>query len=171
MNMITALGCTPAAAVRGYLLEALAASDCYALVAVEGLSSDCLLVRECDVMIATTSAATPMFRGAVEQIATARREDVLLLRVGDPEDGLLRVEVDLTLAALPGIWVENGLRIWTDYATRWLVPEAFGPSVLVSSDGLHLELVPPYATLAQRDAGIARAEHEMARLAVPAGVR
>jgi hypothetical protein len=170
MNSKSPLGCTPASAVRGYILEALDASNSYDLTAVPGLPPGSIVVPECDVIIAATTAPEPCYRSAVERVATERSLDVVLLRIGCLEDALIRVDVDLTLAALPGIWVENGLRIWTDYRTRWLVPAGFGASVLISPDGLQLDLTAPFDTLAQRDAGIARAEHEMARLLDPVRV-
>ena len=171
MTMISRLGCTPASAVRGYILEALDASHSYDLIAVHGLPPGSIVVPERDVMIAATMAPPARYRGAVDRVASERLLDVLLLRIGNFEDAPIRVDVDLTLAAMPGIWVENDLRIWTDYQTRWLVPGGFGASVLISSDGLQLDLVAPFETLAQRDAGITRAEQEMARLLDPVRVR
>lgn len=171
MNMNSTMGCTPASVVRGYILEALAAPNSYDLVDVYGLPPGIIVVPERDLMVAATAAPLLNYLSAVERVATERTLDVLLVQFSDLKDALIRIDVDVALAAMPGIWVEKGLRIWTDYQTRWLVPEGFGASVLISPEGLRLELVAPFETLAQRDAGIARAEHEMARTFDPVRVR
>lgn len=75
--------------------------------------------------------------------------------------------VDLSLGLLPGAnpWPMNDLEPWVSRdGALWLVPVAFGPAVSVGSDGLMLELVPPYGTLAQRTAGVLRAAGELASL-------
>ena len=48
----------------------------------------------------------------------------------------------------------------------WFVPTGFGPAVAVTGEGLTLEMVPPYATSAERTVGVLRAGAEIACLLV-----
>lgn len=171
MNDNLPLGCTPQSTAIGCLLEALCADDTYTFVPVAGLPDGCVFVPERDALIAVTRAAAPLFRTALQRTAAALNADVVLLRVGEVEDALLPVSVDVALAALPcQMWVEHDLAPWTDGRSLWLVPGGFGASVSVTGDGFSVELVPPYETLAQRSAGIYRAQHMFACVADPVRV-
>ena len=171
MNDILPLGCTPQSTAIGCLLKALGADDAYSFVPVAGLPTGCVFVPERDALIAVTRATAPLFRTALQRTACTLHADVVLLRVGEEEDALLPVSVDVALAALPcRMWVEHDLAPWTDDRSLWLVPGGFGPSVSVTADGFSVELVPPYETLAQRAAGIYRAQHMLARVADPVRV-
>lgn len=172
MNDNQPLGCTGQPAALGYILAALAAPNSYHRVQLDGLPSSTIFVAERDAMIAVTTAAPPTFRAALERAAARLHADVLLLRTGAVTDALMPVSADVVLDALPGQpWVQHDLTPWTDHRSLWLVPAGFGPSISVSPDGLWVEPMPPFPTLAQREAGIYRAQHALARLAEPVGVR
>lgn len=172
MNDNLPLGCTAQSTAIGYILAALAAPDAYDYVDVNGLPSDTVFLTERDALIAVTIAPPPAFREAIERAATALHGDVLLLRAGPVADALMPVSADVALGALPcKLWTQSDLAVWTDHRSLWLVPPGFGPSISVSPDGFCVELTPPYRTLAQRAAGVCRAQHDLARLADPVGVR
>lgn len=157
MDTIIALGCGPASIATGLLLEALGASDTYDYVPVRGLPAPALHVPAHDALISATTAAPPLFAASLEAIAAEHRLDVVLLRLGDAGRGG-PIGVDFALGSLPcAVWVEKGFRLYRDATGLWLVPELFGPAVSVTPDGFCLEMVPPYATMAQRERGIEQA--------------
>ncbi len=172
MNDNLPFGCSAQSTAIGYILEALAAPDSYGFVEGRGLPPATILVPDRAAVIAVTTVTPPAYRDAIERAASALHSDVLLLRVGHVADALMPASADVALGALPGRpWVEHDLAPWADRRSLWLVPPGFGPSISVTPDGLCVELVPPYQTLAQREAGIYRAQHALARLAEPVGVR
>lgn len=151
--------CTPHSIAIGYLLRALLAEHSYDYVHVAGLPDQALSVPDREVLLAVTAAVSPMFRSAVAEAASSHSLDVIMMRVAEPVGGRIRVWVDLALGSLPcATWVENDLQIWSDATGVWLVPEGFGPTVSLGRDGCALDIVPPYASLAEREQGIARAE-------------
>lgn len=172
MNDNQARGCTSRSTTIGYILAALAAPGRYHHVEVDGLPPSTVFVAEREAIIAVTTAPAPVFRNAIEQMAVKLHADVLLLRTGPGADALMPVSADVSLGALPcKLWVERDLDLWTNHRSLWLVPRAFGPSIAITAEGFCLELLPPYQTLAQREAGIYRAQHDLAYLAAPVGVR
>lgn len=157
MECITADRCASVSPI-GYVLNALGVGDDYDVVDAEGLSSAVVYVPSRDAMVAQTHAAAPLFRAGVEASALRYAADVVLLRVGTACDKPEPVTADIALAAPPcAAWVENDLTLWSDGSSVWLVPAAFGPSVAISAEGFSVRLVPPYETLAERNAGVARA--------------
>lgn len=150
--------CTAASTALGYVLAALEIDGSRDLQVLDGLP-DGLTLPEREAMLVATSTPAPLFRKAAEQLAALDRLDVVLLRIGDRFDGALPVTADLTLAALPhSPWPMVDLSLWTGPAGQlWLVPFGFGASVAVTSEGFLLDMVPPYASLAERKIGLARA--------------
>lgn len=157
--------CTAASTALGYVLRALGVDDAYDLQHLTGLP-DGIHIAEREAMLVATSTPAPLFRKAAEQLAAITRLDVVLLRVGDRVDGALPVTADLTLAALPHApWPMVDLALWTGPAGQvWLVPSGFRASVEVTAEGFLLDLLPPYASLAEREIGVARAACEIGRL-------
>lgn len=154
------------AVTLGYLLQALEADGRYASTPASGLPVTTLHVEERGCVLSVTAAPAPLHGDAVLPLATELRFDVALLRVTHLDHDFVRLEADLALGLLPGApWPMQGLEPWRGRdGAFWLVPQAFGPAVSVDVDGLHLELVPPYHTLAQRSAGVLRAAGELALL-------
>lgn len=154
--------CTAASTALGYVLRALGVDDAYDLQHLARLPEG-IHIAEREAMLVATSTPAPLFRRAAEQLAAIARLDVVLLRIGDRVDGTLPVTADLTLAALPHApWPMVDLALWTSPAGQvWLVPFGFGASVAVTAEGFLLDLLPPYASLAGREIGIARAAREI----------
>ncbi len=154
--------CTAASTALGYVLVALEVDGTRDLQFLDGLP-DGLYLPEREAMLVATATPAPLFRKAAEQLAAIARLDVVLLRVGDRVDGALPVTADLTLAALPHApWPMVDLSLWTGPAGQlWLVPFGFGASIAVTSEGLLLDMVPPYPSLAERKIGLARAAREI----------
>lgn len=162
MSINTVTGFSPTSVAVGLLLEALAASDIYDQITLPGLPN-VIHVPEHDAAIAATTAPAPLFDGELEAIATEHHLDVVLLRIGDLEDGRSRIAVDFALGSLPcAVWAERGFSLYQDAVGTWLVPAGFGPAVSVSWEGFNLEVVPPYADLIERADGIARAARSLA---------
>lgn len=171
MDTIIPLGCSPASTAIGLLLEALGASDSYDYLPVRGLPSPAIHVPERDALIAVTSAASPLFAAQIEAVAAEHHLDVVLLRVGEARRGG-PIGVDVALGSLPcAVWAERGFTLYHDAGNAWLVPALFGAAVSVSPDGFCLEIIPPYASLAEREHGIQRAAHACNRILQPAEVR
>lgn len=170
MDTITKLGCSPASIATGLLLEALAASDTYDYVPVRGLPTPALHVAERDALIAVTTAASPLFAAGLEAIAGEHRLDVILLRIGDADHGV--IGADFALGSLPcSVWVEQGFALYRDASGLWLVPEWVGPAVSITREGFCLEMVPPFSTLAERERGVRRAAGDVARILQPVEAR
>lgn len=171
MNTITAPACTASSTVLGYLLHALSASESYPYAPELGLPASTIRLDDHGVVLSVTQAAAPLFRDTVAQVASEQHCDVVLVRIFEVAEYYLHTTVDFTLGLLPCTpWAMRDWSLWTGADDRlWLVPEGFGPCVLVTSDGLHLELVPPYPTMAQRSAGVLRAAAELKQLFRPAG--
>lgn len=170
MDINTKLGCTPASAATGLLLEALAASECYDYVPIAGLPGSTIHVPERDALVAVTSAAAPLFTANLETIAAEHRLDVVLLRVGDLDRG--EINADFALGSLPcAVWVEQNFALYRDAAGLWLVPEWVGPAVSITRAGFCLEMVPPFSTLAERERGVRSAAGDVARILQPVEVR
>jgi len=166
INIVT--GLSPTSVAVGRLLEALAAGDIYDQVTWPGLPN-AIHVPERDAVIAATTAPAPLFDGELEAFATEQHVDVILLRIGDLENGRARIAVDFALGSLPcAVWAECGFSLYQDADGTWLVPAGFGPAVSVSWEGFNLEVVPPYADLIERADGIARAARSLARFYQPA---
>lgn len=164
--------CTPNSVATGLILEAMGADAVYDQVRAIGLPDHAIQVPERDAIIAATSAPAPLFRTGIEQVASARRLDVILLRVGPIVDGVMTVSVDFALASLPcATWVEHDFAPWADHRSLWLVPPGFGPAVSLGWEGASLEISPPYSCLGERADGIARAGRDLARLVQPERVR
>jgi hypothetical protein len=159
-----------AATALGYLLDALGVdrhaspADDFPLPDLPGAS----LVRGHDTVMVTTDEPAPHGRVAMRTAAAERHLDIVLLRVEHDEDGAVTVSADLTLAALPHApWSFTELSLWAgSEGDIWFVPAGFGPAVAVTSGGLTLELLPPYATSAERTVGVLRAGAEIACLLV-----
>lgn len=164
--------CTAASTTLGYILMQLAASGTYDEVSLPGLPGG-LHVSERDLLVVTTPTPAPMFRAAAEWLAAERRIDVALLRIGDLADDAVTVIADLTLAALPhSPYAMRQVTLWAGLAGQvWFVPATFGPSVELTSEGLMLDLVPPYMSLAERDIGVARAARDIGRILSPLEAR
>lgn len=170
-TITTTPGCTPASTATGLLLEALGASDTYDYVPVRGLPTPALHVPERDALIATTTAGSPLFAAGLEAIAAEHRLDVVLLRIADAERGE-PIGIDFALGSLPcSVWAERGFTLYRDATGLWLVPELFGPAVSVTTDGLTLEMLPPYQSLAERDRGITQVTRAFSRILQPVEVR
>jgi hypothetical protein len=153
--------------VLGYLLNALDVNDTYACALEGALPDATIYVEERGAVLAATIAPPPVFRDAVATLAEEQRYDVVLVRVASLDEDAVRSTVDLSLGLLPGAkpWAMNDLEPWASRDGQlWLVPAGFGPAVSVSYEGVILELVPPYQTLAQRTAGVLRAAGELASL-------
>lgn len=164
MNTIYPPSCTAASTALGYVLQALCANGTYDHQGLPGLP-DGICVAERDAVLVTTPTPSPLFRRAAERLAAERRLDVALLRVGDLTGDAVSVTVDLTLAALPhAFWPMPDLTLWTGPAGHvWLVPATLDASVAVTDEGFLLDIVPPYASLAERAIGVARAAREIGR--------
>lgn len=172
MHMNTVRSCTPNSLATGLILEAMGADDIYDQVCAIGLPDHAIHVPGHDAIIAATTAPAPLFRAGIAQVATARRLDVILLRVGSVANGEMAITADFALASLPcATWVEHDFALWADHRSVWLVPPAFGPAVSLSWEGASLEIVPPYGCLGERADGIARAGRSLARLIQPEVVR
>ncbi len=168
---MTLPGCSAHSIASGLLLEALAARDTYDHVHVAGLPGTAIHVPARAALIATTTTASPMFAGRLEPIATELRLDIVLLRIGDA-GGNEPIGVDFALGSLPcAVWAETSYALYRGRSGVWLVPELFGPAVSVGSDGFCLELYPPYATLAEREQGVAQVAHDLARRLEPLEVQ
>jgi hypothetical protein len=168
MSIYTVTGSSPTSIAVGLLLEALAAGDIYDQVTWPGLPN-AIHVPERDAVIAATTAPAPLFDGELEAFATEQHVDVILLRIGDLENGRARIAVDFALGSLPcAVWAECGFSLYQDADGTWLVPAGFGPAVSVSWEGFNLEVVPPYADLIERADGIARAARSLALFYQPA---
>ncbi len=154
--------CTAASTALDYVLAALDIDGSRDLQYLDGLP-DGLTLPEREAMLVATAMPAPLFRKAAEQLAALGRLDVVLLRIGDRFDGALPVTADLTLAALPHApWPMVNLALWTGPAGQlWLAPFGYGASVAATSERLLLDMVPPYASLAEREIGIARAAREI----------
>ncbi|MDJ0277315.1 hypothetical protein QLH51_10970 [Sphingomonas sp. 2R-10] len=167
MSINTVTSFSPTSIIVGLLLEALAAGDIYDQVTLPGLPN-AIHVPERDAVIAATTVPAPLFGGELEAIATEHRLDVILLRIGDLEDGRPCIAVDFALGSLPcAVWVERRFSLYQDADGTWLVPAGFGPAVSVTWQGFNLEIVPPYADLIERADGIARAARSLARFFQP----
>ena len=166
MNIDTLPTADLQAVTLGYLLHALEAEGRYAYSPTPGLPATTLHVEERGCVLSVTAAPAPLFADGVLPLATKLHFDVALLRVTHIDQDLVRLEAELALGLLPGApWPMAGLEPWRGRdGALWLVPEVFGPAVSVDADGFHLELVPPYHTLAQRSAGVLRAAGELALL-------
>ena len=153
--------------VLDYLLRALGVTGSYLYAPEPGLPDNSIRVEERGCVLCATDAREPMFRSAVAALAGEQRVDAVLIRIAGQDDDFVRTSVDVSLGLLPGAgpWSTAGLEIWTSAQdTAWFVPPTFGPAVSVSEEGLILEMVPPYATMAQRTAGVLRAAGEIAAL-------
>lgn len=147
----------------GHVLAALGAGSDYEFVAPEGLSSAAVYVPAREAIVAQTIAAAPFFRSGVEASAMRYAADVVLLRIGDTLRGTGPITADVALAAPPcAAWVECDLTLWSDGFSVWLVSEAFGPAVEVSTHGFTVALLPPYQTLDERECGIEQASRIIA---------
>ena len=159
-----------AATALGYLLDALGV-DGHADTAndfpLPGLPA-AALVRDQNAVVVATAEPTPYGRVGVQLAAAERRLDIVMLRVEHDEDGAVVISVDLTLAALPHApWSFTDFSLWAGAdGNVWFVPAGFGPAVAVTSEGLTLAMVPPYATSAERTVGVLRAGAEIACLLV-----
>ncbi|WP_375287255.1 hypothetical protein [Sphingomonas sp.] len=170
MDITTKPGCSPASVATGLLLEALGANDIYDYVPVCGLPGSTIHVPERDSLIAVTTAASPLFAAGLEAIAAEHRLDVVLLRIGDADHGVIRA--DFALGSLPcSAWVERDFALYRDASGLWLVPEWVGPAVSITPEGLCLEMVPPFSTLVERELGVRRAAGDVARILQPVEVR
>lgn len=168
---MTLPGCSAHSIATDLLLEALDACDTCDHVHVPGLPGTATHVPARAALIATTTTASPMFAGRIEPIAVELRLDVILLRIGDM-DADSAISADFALGSLPcAVWAERSYALYRDPSGLWLVPELFGPAMSVGSDGFCLELYPPYATLAERERGIARVADDLARRLEPLEVR
>lgn len=170
MEITTKLGCSPASIATGLLLEALGAGDTYDYVPIAGLPGSTIHVPERDALIAVTTAAAPHFTSNLEAIAAEHRLDIVLLRIGDADHGV--ISADFALGSLPcAVWVEQGFALYRDASGLWLVPERPGPAVSITRDGFCLEIVPPFSTSAERERGVRRAAGDIARILQPVEVR
>lgn len=163
---------TAASTALGYILEAMGARDTYDEVPITAMPVG-TYVPERDALIVATPARAGRFRCAAELAAADRRLDILVLHVGDLDEGAVEVEVDLVLAALPHApWPFQDLSIWSGPAGEvWLVPALFGPAIEVTPEGLMLDLIPPYQSLHERELGVRRAAHDIGRIFSPVEVR
>lgn len=160
----------------GYLLYALNTNGEYAQSPGWALPDATVLVENRGAVLSMTTAKPPLFRGAVTSLAATLHHDVVLLRVGDVGSDYVEVTADVSLGLLPCAmpWVMGGLEPWVSLEGElWLVPDTVSAAVSVTDEGLHLEMVAPYQTLAERCAGVLRAAREMADLptSLGAGVR
>lgn len=169
MNIDTCAGATLQSTAIGYVLQALAASGAYDLEPVPGLPGHALPVENRGCILAVTSLPAPLFRRGVRAAAAELQYDVVLLRINDDMDA---VHADVTLGLMPGEpFVLDGMALYeAENGNLWFVPPTFGPAVSVSADGLILELLTPYETLGQRDAGVARARDAIQQIFAPAEV-
>lgn len=170
MNNIDAPACTAGSTVLGYLLHALSASDTYPYAPGPSLPDSTILLDDRGLVLCATHAAAPLFRDTTAKLAAEQDCDVVLVRITDVSEYYLHTKVDFTLRLLsPEPWSMRNWSLWAGSDDRlWLVPDAFGPCVLIAPDGLHLELIPPYPTMAQRSAGVLRAAAQMKHLFRPA---
>lgn len=170
MDTIIRAGYSPSSIATGLLLEALGASDTYEYVPIAGLPASTIHVPEREVMIASTTAASPLFAANLEAIAAEHHLDVVLLRVGDAEDDL--ISADFALGSLPcAVWFERSFALYRDASGLWLVPDRPGPAVSITRAGCCLEVLPPFSTLAERGSGVRRAARDVARVLQPMEVR
>lgn len=170
MDTTTKLGCNAASIATGLLLEALGADDAYDYLPVPGAPGSSVYVAERAALISVTSAAAPMFAANLEAVAAEHRLDVVLLRLGEADHGV--ITADFALGALPcAVWVEQGFALYQDASGLWLVPEWAGPSVSITPAGFCLEMVAPFSTLAEREHGVRRAARDLATMLQPAEVR
>lgn len=172
MNTMTAPACTASSTVLGYLLHALSASDTYPYAPHLGLPNSTIWLDDHGLVLSATHAAPPLFRDAVAKLAVEQHCDVLLVRIIDVSEHYLDTSVDFTLGLLPcEPWSLRNWSLWAGADDQlWLVPDAFAPCVLFAPDGLHLELIPPFPTMAQRSAGVLRAAAQLKQLFRPAEV-
>ncbi len=171
MDTMTLPGYSAHSIATGLLLEALGAGDTCAHVHVPGLPGTATHVPARAALIATTTTASPMFAGRLEPIAAELCLDVVLLRI-DTMGVDSAIGADFALGSLPcSVWAETSYALYRDPSGLWLVPELFGPAVSVGCDGFCLELYPPYATLAERERGVAQVAHDLARRLEPLEVR
>lgn len=172
MNTTTISACTAGSTVLGYLLHALSASDIYPHAPDFGLPTSTIRLDDRGMVLSVTHAVAPLFREAAATIAAEQHCDVVLVRVVEVGDHYLHTQVDFTLGLLPCVpWSMRDWALWTGNDDRlWLVPQGSGPCVLVAPDGLHLELLPPYPTMAQRSAGVLRAAAQLKQLFRPAAL-
>lgn len=156
----------------GYLLHALNTSAEYIQSPGWALPDATVLVEHRGAVLSMTTAEPPLFREVVTSLAADLHYDVVLLRVAAVDADRIGVTADVSLGLLPCAtpWVMEGLEPWvsTD-GELWLVPDTVSAAVSVTDEGFHLEMVPPYQTLAERSAGVLRAAREMADLLTSLG--
>lgn len=128
-----------------------------------GLPADTVSVHRQDVILSFTCLSAPHFRAKVRAVAQMHSRDVVLVRSCRSAD-VFPVTTDVTLAG-------GGLAPFDLYdlelyrhqdQSLWLVPPLFSAAVLLSADGLILQMVPPYSTVRQRSTGVYRATAEIA---------
>ncbi|MGN6277691.1 MAG: hypothetical protein ACTHM8_03085 [Sphingomonas sp.] len=169
MNINFQAGATLQSTAIGYVLQALAASCTYDLEHVPGLPDHALPVIDRGCVLAVTSLPAPLFRPGVRAAAAKLQYDVALLRIDDDMD---TVHADVTLGLMPGepFVLDNMALYDAEDGNLWFVPPTFGPAVSISADGLILELLTPYESMDQRDAGVARVREAIQQLFAPAEV-
>lgn len=172
MNTMTAPACNATTTVLGYVLHALSASDTYPYAPNLGLPTSTIRLNDHGLILSATHAPAPLFRDAAAKLAMEQHCDAVLVRITDVSEHYIDTAIDFTLELLPcEPWSLRNWSLWAGADDQlWLVPDAFAPCVLIAPDGLHLELIPPYATMAQRSAGVLRAAAQLKQLFSPAEV-
>jgi hypothetical protein len=128
-----------------------------------GLPADTVSVHRQDVVLSFTCLSAPHFRAKVRAAAQMQSRDVVLVRSCRGTD-VFPVLADVTLCGggLAGFDLYDLELYRHQDQSLWLVPPLFSAAVLLSADGLILQMVPPYSTVRQRAAGIYRATAEIA---------
>jgi hypothetical protein len=155
-----------------YLATGFGKPEVPALVSGGGMPADTVLFDSQSAVLSFTCVAAPMFRAKIERLAIAQSIDVMLVRCCLTGGDLLPVSVDVVLGGgglTPFKLQELALYRHEDGAL-WLVPFGFGAAIMLEPHGLELYLVPPYATLVERAAGIYRVASDLAESLYPRAV-
>ncbi|WNO53172.1 hypothetical protein [Stakelama saccharophila] len=159
---------TLASVASGSVLQALCASDCYDFHHLPDLPEHTIVVADRGVLLSVTDDADATFRDGILDAATRLHLDAALLRIDPREVGPITVDLALGLLSGAPLTLANFALFETPKGDLWFVPQTCRPAVEITPEGFVLELVAPFDTLSQRDAGVLRASRSVHRILEPA---